>query len=285
MKCRQCGRNNFNWAKRCDHCGHDFSNHKVPGDLADRGLRILTPTGAEIQLTAATSVQIDTLRICWSFGLQEWPGTTGKYGLICRKPDRELMAVKFQQVDVPMAKAPLVRFQNRVLIALALRGYLERGHQGFIMPCAYTRPKGDDRAETGIAYLVGPHPDFKSVSRELPDARWDAGIGDGATAMVADFARQVGRVVNEVPQGTSLGGGASVGQPAFLTMELRPVSALGSVDPRVAVLGPDVLVTMTDPESTFDSAWDFVAGAGFTSLPYACIVPVELRSDGSLHPL
>jgi hypothetical protein len=190
-----------------------------------------------------------------------------------------MMAVKFQQVDVPMATARLVRFQNRVLIALALRGYLKRGHRGFIMPCAYLRPKGDDRAETGIAYLIGPHPNFKSVSLELPDERWDSAIGAGATAMVDDFAREVGRVVDKAPQGSG------VGRPVFLTMELRPVSALGILDPRVAVLGPDVVVTMPDPGSMLDSAWDFVARAGFTSLAHAPIAPVEVRSDGSLHAM
>ena len=64
------------------------------------------------------------------------------------------MAVKFQQVDVPVETAQLVRFQNRALIALALRGYLERDHRGLIMPCAYLWPKEGDRAETGIAHLI-----------------------------------------------------------------------------------------------------------------------------------
>ena len=284
MKCPRCGRNNFNWAKRCDHCDHDFSIPTAPRVQADKGPRIFTPMGTKIPLMPATSTQIDLLRTCWPLGLKEWSGAKSKYGLICRQSDREMMAVKFQQVDVPVAAAPLVRFQNRALIALALRGYLGRGHAGLIMPCAYLRPKGDDRAETGIAYLVGPHPDFKSVSQELPDERWDAAIGPGATAMVADFAREVGRVINEVPQGASLDG-MGAGRPVFLTMELRPVSALGSVDSRIAVLGPDVLVTMPDPESMLDSAWDFVAQAGFTSLPHAPLTPVELRPDGSLHPL
>ena len=285
MKCSQCHGNNFGWAKRCDHCGHDFTDPKGSAEIADRDLRILTPAGTRIPLTPATSTQIDLFRTCWPFGLHEWPQTKGGYGLICRRPDREMMVVKFQQVDVPVAVAPLVRFQNRVLIALALRGYLARGHRGFIMPCAYLRPKSGDRVETGIAYLIGPHPDFTSVSPELADARWDSAIGAGATAMVADFAREVGRVIHEAPQGTSLGGDASVGRPIVLTMELRSVSAMGILDPRVAVLGQDVLVTMPDHTSTLDSAWDFVAGAGFTTLVPVPLVPVELRSDGSLHPI
>ena len=103
--------------------------------------------------------------------------------------------------------------------------------------------------------------------------------------MVADFAREIGRVIHKAPQGTSLAGGASVGRPVFLTMELRPVSAIGILGPQLAVLGPDVLVTMPDPQSTLDSAWDFVAGAGFTTLVHVPILPVEQRSDGSLHPI
>ena len=285
MKCPECHGNNFGWAKRCDHCGRDFTDPKNSAQIADRDLRILTPAGTGIRLTPATSAQLDLFPTCWPFGFQEWPQAKGGYGLICRRPDREMMVVKFQQVDVPTAAAPLVRFQNRVLIALALRGYLERGHRGFIMPCAYLRPKRGDQAETGIAYLIGPHPDFKSLSRELADERWDSAIGAGATAMVADFAREIGRVIDKAPQGTSLDGRAGVGRPVFLTMELRPVSALGILDPRVAVLGPDVLVTMPDPESTLDSAWDFVAGAGFTTLAHVPIVPVELRTDGSLQPI
>jgi hypothetical protein len=284
MNCPQCHASNFGWAKRCDHCGHDFADSRRSRDTADTGLRILTPSGARIPLTPATSAQIEVLRACWPFGLLEWPETQGGIGLIGRRPDREVMAVKFQQVDVPVATASLMRFQNRVRIALALRGYLKCGHRGFIMPCAYLRPKGNGRAETGIAYLIGPHPDFTAVSGNSSDEQWDAALGRGAMAMLDDFAREVGRVATEVPHGTSLGG-TSVGRSFFLTMELRPVSSLGILDPRLAVLGPDVLVTMPDPGSTLDSAWDFVVEAGFTALAHAPIAAVEIRSDGSLHSL
>ena len=68
-------------------------------------------------------------------------------------------------------------------------------------------------------------------------------------------------------------------------MELRPVSALGILEPRLAVLGPDVVVTMPKPGSNFDSSWDFVAKEGFTALAHAPIAAVELRADGSLHSL
>ena len=284
MNCPRCRASNFGWAKRCDHCGHDLIGSKPSADKAERGTRIQTPSGATISLAPATSAQIDALRVCWPFGLRDWPGTTGRYGLICRQPDREMMVVKFQQVDVPAATAQIVRFQNRVLIALALRSYLERGHRGFIMPCAYLRPKGGELAETGIAYLVGPHPDFKSVSREQSDERWDVALGAGATAMVTDFAREVGRVIDQAPRGASPGG-SSVGRPVFLTMELRLVGAIGALDPRVAVLGPDVLVTMSDPGSNFDSAWDFIARAGLSSLAHVPISPGQLRADGSVHEL
>jgi hypothetical protein len=285
MKCPRCGGNNFGWAKRCDHCGHDFASPRLRADTADRAVRINTPAGAEIALTPATSAQIGLLRRCWRFGVEDWPGINGGSRLICRRPDREMMAVKFQQVDMPAASAPLVRFQNRVLIALALGEYLKRNHGGFLMPCAYVKPKGLDRAETGIAYLVGPDPDFKSVSREPFDERWDAAIGPGASAMVSDFAQQVGRVGGAAPQGRSLQGGAAVGRPVFLTMELRPVSSLGNLAPTVAVLGPSVVVTMADPGSNFDSSWDFVARAGFSALGHAPIEAVELRADGSLHAM
>ena len=284
MKCPQCDGNNFGWAKRCAHCGYALLEPKAAAGPA-RGSRIPTMSGIGISLVPATSSQIDLFRVCWPFGLHEGPWTDGGYGLVCRRPDRESMLVKFQQVDVPLAAAHLVRFQNRVLIALALRGYLQRGHQGLIMPCAYLRPKGDDRAETGIAYLIGPHPEFRPVSRGELEDRWDEAIGAGATAMVADFAREIGRVADQVPQGTALDGRASVGRPVFLTMELRPVSAIGLLDSRVAVLGRDVLVTMRKPESMMDGAWDFVQRAGFTSLAHAPVVPVELQADGSRHTL
>ena len=100
-------------------------------------------------MTPATLAQIDLLRVCWTSGLPEWPGTTGKYALTCRRPDHDVMAVKFQQVDVSLAQARLVGLQNRVLIALAMKGYLAHGHRGLIMPCPYTRRKDGDRAETG----------------------------------------------------------------------------------------------------------------------------------------
>ena len=195
------------------------------------------------------------------------------------------MAVKFQQVDVAVDTARAVCFQNRVLIALALRGYLAHGHQGLIMPCAYLRPKAGDRAETGIAYLVGPHPDFKPVSRHEFGDRWDEAIGTSTATMLADFAREVGRVIDQAPRLNPFGHGAVVGRPVFLSMELRPVSTLGNLDSRIAVLGSDVLVTMPNPGSNLDSAWDFVAEAGFASLAHLPIASVELQANGSLRTL
>ena len=284
MKCEQCNGKNFDWAKRCDHCGHNFSNHKASPDSSAPAARILTSTGTPISLTAATPAQIEMLRICWPFGLKEWPESRGKFGLVCQLPSRDIMAVKFQQVDVPPATAHLVRFQNRCLIALALRGYLARGHRGFIMPCAYAKPKSDGRVETGIAYLVGPHPTAVSVAGALSEQGWDADMGAGATALIADFAREVGRVIDQAPQGTS-GAGVTLGRPVFLTMELRPASTLGFLDPRVAVLGPDVLVTAQNPGGTLDGAWDVVARSGLTTLSHAPLVPVQLQEEGSVRVL
>jgi hypothetical protein len=195
-----------------------------------------------------------------------------------------MMLVKFQQADVPMAVAQVVRFQNRALNALALRGYLERAHRGLLMPCAYLRPKGNDVAETGIAYLVGPHPDFMSVSRVHADERWDAAIGAGTSAMVFDFAREVGRVADKAPQGTTMNG-VTLGRNYFLTMELRPVSSINVLDSRVAVLGSDVLITMPKATSLMDGGWDFLAQEGFLSLTHLPLAPVDLHADGSLHTL
>ena len=206
------------------------------------------------------------------------------HALICRRPDREMMLVKFQQADVPTAMAKVVRFQNRVVIALALRGYLERAHRGLLMPCAYLTPKGNDVAETGIAYLVGPHPDFHSVAREQADERWDAAIGAGTSAMVFDFAREVGRVADKAPQGTTLNG-VTLGRNYFLTMELRPVTSISVLDSRVAVLGSDVLITMPDAASLRDGAWDFLAREGFLSPTHLPLAPVFLHADGSLHAI
>jgi len=283
MKCPHCNGNNFAWATRCDHCGRALTQGLRPRPASSRDAEILT-SGTPIALHPATTAQIDLFRLCWPFGLHDDAGAgNAGYGLICRRPDREMMLVKFQQVDVPLAMAKLVRFQNRVLIAMALRAYLERGHRGVLMPCAYLRPKGPDLAETGIAYVVGPHPDEKPQEPAEFENRWDGAIGIGATTMIAHFAHEVARVIDKAPRGTSAG--ASVVGPLFLTMELRPVSSVGVLDSRIAVVGPDVLVTMPNPGSIFDSAWDFVARAGFSSLPHAPMTPVELRADGSLQPL
>src|SRR6476620_6421172 len=112
VKCPQCQGNNFKWAKRCAHCGHGLLDPEVTAPApAAGGARIRTMSGPNISLTPATSAQLDAFRVCWPFGLEAWPGANGKHGLICRRPDREMMRVKFQQVDVPLAVAQLVRFQ------------------------------------------------------------------------------------------------------------------------------------------------------------------------------
>ena len=107
MKCPQCDGNNFSWAKRCVHCGYALSESKAAIAPAS-GPRIPSMSGPGISLVPATSSQIDLFRACWPFGLHEWPGAEGGYGLVCRRPDREIMLVKFQQVDVPLATAHLV---------------------------------------------------------------------------------------------------------------------------------------------------------------------------------
>jgi hypothetical protein len=194
-----------------------------------------------------------------------------------------MMLVKFQQVDVPLAVAQLVRFQNRALIALALRGYLARGHRGLLMPCAYLRPKANDVAETGIAYLVGPHPDSKAVAEKTYED-WERAIGAGTSAMVLDFAREVGRVIHKAPQGTAANG-VKLGRNYFLTMELRPVTSISVLDSRVAVLDSDVLITMPEAESLIDGGWDILAREGFVSLAHLPLAPVDLHADGSWHAL
>jgi hypothetical protein len=195
-------------------------------------------------------------------GLVELEGHRHCYplGLVFQQSGRDLIGIKFQQVDFQRSDAVRVYAVNRILAASALPEYLKWGHRGLLAPFAYFRRKPTGKVETGIAYFASP-----SSSDDVPpdgDTRFDSDFGVGATAMIFHMARAI------VVSSQKLG----IRYQYFLTMERRPWTALGILALDFVVCGTKVVVIDSSP-SDANPVWEYLVRAGFTTLPHAPMIP------------
>lgn len=180
-------------------------------------------------------------------------------GLVFQHGGEEVHGVKLQTADMPMGHARLVHMVSRVHIASALPAYLAKGHRGVMVPCAYYKEKGPGRFEAGFAFFVGP--DAASAAR-FGDATFDAKLGAGATAMIADMSAAVVGAIQA----------SGLPFPPFIGCDVRPRLALGGLSMQFLVEGPRVVV-VSDRVIPDEPVWASAVEAGFTRLPYAPMKP------------
>jgi hypothetical protein len=238
--------------------------------------RVLNPRVDQMKVTTIKTdagdltlypAEVDQLRGIaryWPMELICGPETPGRYRLVFQHGAEEVHGVKMQLPDLPRGEAIMNCNLYRILIAAALRYYLEKQHRGILVPCAYIKEKGPDSAEAGIAFFVGPDPASKSTTGERKPFLDDR-LGDGATEMVLDMMNAIAHALTEyqLPSMTLLG------------LDVRPRLALGSISLDFVVEGSQVIV-VKDRQIENHFIWEYVVRAGFTDLPYAPMTPIAL---------
>ncbi len=161
----------------------------------------------------------------------------------------------------------------RTMIAGALPRYLQKNHQGVMVPCAYLKAKSPGMFETGLAFFVGPAPEDATMEGGS-DTHWDEKLGAGATRMILDMVHSLNEANPapgpEAPKATNV--------VHVIGMDLRPRLAIGSMVMPFVVQGQTILVVkhpMTDDEPL----WNEVVRAGFRKLPYASMVPAGFAGE------
>jgi len=226
--------------------------------------RIHTVAGA-LELIPATIDQLRGVARYWPMELIDDPDGSGRYGLVFQHGDEEVVGIKLQPVDIEAREARVVHHANRVLIASALPAYLEQQHRGVMVPCAYYKEKPSGLVETGFVFFVGPDRASRPPSPTRDDMLFDARLGAGATRMVFDMVRAIGRVSGDL----------QIPMMPIIGIEPRPRLAIGGLALHFVIAGPHALVVM-DPLDEAQLVWRYVVRAGFATLPYAPMRPMGL---------
>lgn len=226
--------------------------------------RIIDTGFGTLELLPATVDQLRGIARYWPMELLRDLEEDGGFGLVFQHGDEEVFGIKLQPPDLEEQSARGVHHVNRVLIAAALPSYLERGHRGVMVPCAYYKEKPSGLAESGFAFFVGPDPASQPPSPTPDDVLFDSKLGAGATRMVFDMVAAIAVASREFRRPLL----------PVIGMEPRPRLAIGGLALQLAVAGPQVLA-IESPLQEDQPVWRYVAHAGFSRLPYAPMKPMS----------
>ena len=191
------------------------------------------------------------------------------FGLVVKKGETELFAVKRQLVDYD-EKQSQVSFQaNNMLIADSLSRYLPHGYSGLFLPFAYVRAKGEGRFEPGIAFFGCPSPQGKECQVDNPQsAAFDGQFGNGFTTMMGAFIKSL--------QQSSEDTGISLDQA--IGYDIRSWFQLGRFAMGFMIVGPHVICLKTDI-SERDPAWTILKTTGISEVYHMPSVVAVLTSS------
>ena len=226
----------------------------------------ITTDAGTLELIPAATDQLRGIARYWPMELISMLDLPGHFGLVFQHGDKEVHGVKLQPPDALEADAMVLFQVNRVLVASAVSLYLAKEHKGVMVPCPYYKTKAPGKAETGIAFFVGP--DGESQSRAQGNVRYDHELGLGATAMIMDMIHAIGTASRDlrIPMATVIG------------IDVRPRLALGGLAMDFLVEGPRVFV-VSDRVLEHDSVWLYLVRAGFSRVPWAPMAPTEFAAD------
>jgi len=224
-------------------------------------LNIKTQAG-NLELAPATPEALKAVAARWPMGVVFSQAETEPNGLVFQVGEQEALGIKLQPPDADEQTARALFFNNLALIASALPFYLEHQHQGIILPCTYYKEKADGRVETGFAFFASPHPGSQLAARTEADVQYDDELGDGASRMIFDMAAAIPKASKRV------------GLPVntVIAIDLRPRLTLGTLGMPFLVQGATVFATQ-HPLRSEHPVWAFAVRAGFSTLPYAPMIP------------
>jgi hypothetical protein len=235
---------------------------------------VKTPQGP-VKLRPPEPAQLRALTALLPLGAVQYskPFNGAEYGVVMKCGDKEALAVKQQQVEVPAEKAGTCFTANNILIALSLRAYVENGFAGLMMPCAYLRDKGARGVEAGIAYFGAPDPKGKEALDFPHRDAFDNQFGTGFTVMLSGSIRAI--------QTASRTSSITLQQP--IGLDLRPRSALGTLGFGFLVHGALIYCLKTQVREN-DPIWTAIRSTGIDDIIHLPSVPAEIRPDELRNP-
>jgi hypothetical protein len=226
-----------------------------------------------LELVPATVDQLRGISRYWPMELLSYKEGSPDFGLVFQHGDEEIYGIKMQFPDMPEADANAFHSLCRKWIASALPRYLEKHHQGVIVPCAYLKEKSPGMAEAGLVFFVGPAPEDATIKGSRDKMHWDEKLGAGATRMILDMVNSLGE------PNPAAGREASAATKAFhvIGMDLRPRLAIGSMVMPFVIQGQTIVVVKY-PMTENEPLWEDVVRAGLGKLPYVSMVPAGFNA-------
>ncbi len=189
-----------------------------------------TPHG-DILFRATSEEAFERLARTWPNGIFPLPdGAPAPFGIPFQKGEVKVSGVKLQGPDSPKDGAELQLRIHQITLAGSLCEYLAAGFSGVLIPCAYLKPKGNERFETGMAFFAAPAPGGKEleVAPKLPHI--DDELGAGTCNMVFTMTPCVPKCAERL----------HLPKPTVIGVDVRPRLQMGSVQLDFLVSGPDL---------------------------------------------
>ena len=242
--------------------------------MAQTGTKVIRTEAGTLKLVPATVDQLRGIARYWQMELLGYGDGPPDFGLVFQHGNEEVYGVKMQCLEMPEADAIAFHRRSRNMIAAALPRYLQKNHEGVMVPCAYFKNKLPGMLEVGLAFFVGPAPEDATMQGSSDKTHWDEKLGAGATRMILDMLDSLGEPNpapgREAPAATKV--------VHVIGMDLRPRLAMGFIVMPFVVQGQTIVVVkhpMTDDEPL----WNEVVRAGFRKLPYASMVPAGFAGE------
>lgn len=231
---------------------------------------VSTPQG-KVKLLPPTAELILDLRERLPLGLISASDLGGSYGIVMKCGESQLRAMKQQPPDTDEQTAMQVYVCSAILIAHAMKRYLEHGFEGLLIPCGYLRTKDAGKIESGIAYFGFPAKDGPHAAKdsaEPPDDTYDPRFGKGFTEMLLSFIRSVKESERHV----------SLTQMPTIGLDVRRRSELGRLGLGFAVFGSRIICLKTQI-SERDPAWTALRLSGVEQVIHLPSVTAAITED------
>ena len=231
---------------------------------------IQTPSG-QIRVLEPTRDVLAPLRAILPFGFVGLvpPQEGAHFGIVMQCGKEEAYAIKQQCVDLDEETGDLQFKCNYMVIAGALKHYLDNGFGGLLMPVAYRRTKEGNRIEAGIAYFGRSTPTGPEAVAFPHQAPYDDHFGRGFRGMIGCFIKAL------------VGSNAATGfrlQSVIIGMDIRKRLQLGSIILGFLVHGPHVVYLRTRLDET-DPVWEILSRSGITEVYHLPSGPFAINAD------
>jgi hypothetical protein len=216
---------------------------------------IVTQFG-EVTLREPTTELLAAIRSYLPLIHNDPPEQGADYGLVMQSGTLELVGVRQQPKDAFYEQCLGSQWDNNILIAHSLAGYLQAGFSGLFLPCTYLATKKHPLFESGIAYFGCPSPAGRERQDHPFGSAFDGQFGHGFTIMVTEFMRALTQssVATRIPL------------PLPVGLNVRYRQQLGYLDFGFMLVGSQVVCLKTELAPEHDLSWTALRETGITTV-------------------